>query len=121
MIAAAAAMWQPESSRLALLAQGLVRMTIAHREHRAGLRCEVLARCGRSPLSVEPNDGAQPVTILRDKYGKKVRHHLRRRGDQSFDRELGRNLANLCKPLCRWEKPVAEARLCLSGRVYIAS
>jgi len=114
-------MWQPESSRLALLTLNLVRMTIAHRGHRAGLRCEVLARCRRSPLSIEPNDDAQPVTILRDKYGKKVRHHLRRRGDQFFDGELGRNLANLCKPLRRREKPVAEARLCLSGRVYIAS
>ena len=85
------------------------------------MRCKVLTRCGRAPLSVEPNDGAQPVKILRDKYCKKVRHLGRRRGDQSFDRELGRNLANLCKSLCRWEKPVAEARLCLSGRVYIAS
>ncbi len=86
VIAAAAARWQPGSPRLAALTLGLVPMTIAHRGHRAGLRCEVLTRCGRSPLSVEPNDGAQPLTILRDKYGRKVRHHLRRRGDQFFDR-----------------------------------
>ncbi len=44
------------------------------------------------------------MTALRDKYSKEVRHHLRGLADESFDRELGQNLARLRGPLGRWEK-----------------
>ena len=44
------------------------------------------------------------MTALRDNYSKEVRHHLRRLAGESFDRELGQNIARLCEPLRRWEK-----------------
>ena len=44
------------------------------------------------------------MTALRDNYSKEVRHHLRRLAGESFDRELGQDLAKLCEPLGRWEK-----------------
>ena len=33
-----------------------------------------------------------------------MRRHLHRLAGESFDRELGQNLARLCDPLGRWEK-----------------
>ena len=44
------------------------------------------------------------MTALRDKYSREVRHHLRRLAGESFDREVGQNLARLCEPLGRWER-----------------
>ncbi len=44
------------------------------------------------------------MTVLRDKYSKEVRQHLRRLAGEAFEKELGQNLGELCEPLGRWEK-----------------